>query len=32
LPAAHKGPPNLGRLLGVVRRIVEEEGFTVNPE
>jgi hypothetical protein len=32
LSAAHKGPPNLGKLLGVVRRIVEEEGFTINPE
>ncbi len=32
LPADHKGPPNLGKLLGVVRRIVEEEGFKINPE
>jgi RNA-directed DNA polymerase len=32
LPADHKGPPNLGKLLGVVRRIVEEEGFGINPE
>ena len=32
LPANHKGPPHLGKLLGVVRRIVEEEGFTINPE
>jgi hypothetical protein len=32
LPADHKGPPNLGKLLGVVRRIVEEEGFKINPD
>ncbi len=32
LPANHKGPPNLGKLLGVVRRIVEEEGFRINPQ
>jgi hypothetical protein len=32
LPAGHKGLPNLGKLMGVVRRIVEEEGFTINPE
>jgi retron-type reverse transcriptase len=32
LPDGHKGPPNLGKLLGVVRRIVEEEGFAINPE
>jgi retron-type reverse transcriptase len=31
LPAGHKGPPNLGKLLGVVRRILEEEGFRINP-
>src|SRR3954468_15286748 len=32
LPADHQGPPNLGKLMGVVRRIVEEEGFGVNLE
>jgi hypothetical protein len=31
LPDGHQGPPNLGKLMGVVRRIVEEEGFAVNP-
>src|SRR5437588_732273 len=32
LPHGHDGPPNLGKLMGVVRRIVEEEGFAINPE
>jgi RNA-directed DNA polymerase len=32
LSAEHKGPPNLGKLMGVVRRLVEEEGFAINPE
>jgi hypothetical protein len=32
LPAAHKGKPRLGALLGLVRRIVEAEGFRLNPE
>jgi hypothetical protein len=32
LPAGHKGKPRLGSLLGLVRRIVEAEGFRLNPE
>jgi hypothetical protein len=32
LPAGHQGPPKLGTLLGVVRRIVESEGFHIHPE
>jgi hypothetical protein len=32
LPAAHKGKPNLGKLLGSVRRIVEDEGFRIHPD
>jgi retron-type reverse transcriptase len=32
LPAGHQGKPRLGTLLGVVRRIVEEEGFRIHPE
>jgi RNA-directed DNA polymerase len=32
LPRSHEGPPKLGALMGVVRRIVEEEGFAVHPE
>jgi RNA-directed DNA polymerase len=32
LPAEHKGKPRLGALLGLVRRIVEAEGFRLNPE
>ena len=32
LPRGHEGPPKLGALMGVVRRIVEEEGFAVHPE
>jgi hypothetical protein len=32
LPADHKGKPRLGALVGVVRRIVEAEGFRINPE
>jgi hypothetical protein len=31
-PAGHKGKPGLGTLLGQVRRIVEAEGFRLNPE
>jgi hypothetical protein len=32
LPAGHKGKPRLGALVGLVRRIVEAEGFRINPE
>jgi len=32
LPADHKGKPGLGRLMGLVKKIVEEEGFTVHPD
>jgi RNA-directed DNA polymerase len=32
LPAGHKGKPRLGALLGLVRRIVEAEGFHLHPE
>jgi RNA-directed DNA polymerase len=32
LPANHKGKPRLGALLGLVRRIVEAEGFQVHPD
>ncbi len=32
LPAAHAGKPRLGALLGLVRRVVEAEGFRLNPE
>ena len=32
LPADHAGPPRVGTLLGMVRRVVEAEGFTVHPE
>jgi len=32
LPAAHTGPPKTGALLGLVRRIVEAEGFRINPD
>jgi hypothetical protein len=32
LPHDHEGPPKIGGLLGVVRRIVAEEGFAVHPE
>jgi hypothetical protein len=32
LPGDHKGKPRLGALLGLVRRIVEAEGFRINPE
>lgn len=28
----HEGDPKLGTLLGVVRRIVEDEGFTIHPD
>jgi hypothetical protein len=32
LPAGHQGKPRLGALLGLVRRVVEAEGFRLNPE
>jgi hypothetical protein len=32
LPAGHSGKPRLGALLGCVRRVVEAEGFTLNPD
>jgi hypothetical protein len=32
LPADHTGPPKVGALLGLVRRIVEAEGFQIHPE
>jgi RNA-directed DNA polymerase len=32
LPLDHKGKPNLGRLMGLVKRIVGAEGFTIHPD
>jgi hypothetical protein len=32
LPSGHKGKPRLGGLVGQVRRIVEAEGFHINPD
>jgi len=32
LPVGHKGPPRLGVLLGLVRTIVNAEGFTLHPD
>src|SRR6185503_16036480 len=32
LPADHKDRPRLGTLLGSARRIVEDEGFAINPK
>jgi hypothetical protein len=32
LPAGHKGKPQLGTLIGQVRRIVEAEGFRLHPD
>jgi hypothetical protein len=32
LPDGHAGPPRLGALLGLVRRVVEAEGFRLHPE
>ena len=32
LPAEHKGKPHLGVLLGLVRTVVESEGFAVHPD
>jgi retron-type reverse transcriptase len=31
LPHDHQGPPHVGTLLGSIRRIVEDEGFTIHP-
>jgi hypothetical protein len=31
LPSGHQGPPHVGTLLGSVRRIVEDEGFSTHP-
>lgn len=32
LPAGHQGPPRVGALLGSVRRIVADEGFSIHPD
>jgi len=32
LPTTHKTKPHLGTLLGLVRKIVESEGFTLHPD
>ncbi len=32
LPGDHKGKPNLGRLMGLVKKIVAAEGFTIHPD
>ncbi|MGB7344428.1 MAG: reverse transcriptase family protein [Pirellulaceae bacterium] len=32
LPASHKGPPQTGKLTGMVKRLVAEEGFVVHPK
>ena len=32
LPEGHKGKPRLGALLGLVRRVVEAEGFRPHPD
>ncbi|MGI9471751.1 MAG: reverse transcriptase family protein [Rubripirellula sp.] len=32
LSGQHKGEPNLGRLVGLCKRVVAEEGFTVHPD
>jgi RNA-directed DNA polymerase len=32
LPTRHKGKPRLGALVGLVQRILEAEGFRINPE
>jgi hypothetical protein len=32
LPEDHKGEPHLGTLLGLVKRIVEAEGFRLHPD
>jgi hypothetical protein len=32
LPRSHTGKPRLGALLGLVRRVVEAEGFQIHPD
>jgi hypothetical protein len=32
LPTSHQGKPHLGTLMGLVRRVVEAEGFRLHPE
>jgi RNA-directed DNA polymerase len=32
LPPNHQGPPGVGVLLGSIRRVVEDEGFSVHPD
>ena len=32
LPTSHKDPPKLGSLIGLISRIVTEEGFQVHPD
>jgi hypothetical protein len=32
LPEGHEGAPALGKLMGLVRRVVESEGFTLHPD
>jgi hypothetical protein len=32
LPAGHEGRPKTGALMGLVKRIVETEGFTLHPD
>ena len=32
LPNGHKGEPKLGALMGLVKRVVEAEGFRIHPE
>jgi retron-type reverse transcriptase len=32
LPADRKGKPHLGTLLGLVRKVVNDEGFTLHPD
>lgn len=32
LPTDHKGPPKLGALMGLARRVVEAEGFAIQPD
>ncbi len=32
LPRNHQGPPQVGTLLGSIRRIVEDEGFAIHPD
>jgi hypothetical protein len=32
LPTGHKGKPRMGALIGLVRRIIEAEGFRLHPD